>query len=278
LNDPQYCNNGEVYEFDVYIFDNILPTLEPSQVCLDALTGTKNVEFKAGGAAEIKYTFPGSITANGIKANWQFTSPGTYQITIEAADPKACNSNVTKVFPITVSPTPKSNFSFTTPEENTPVVFTNLTNPLEPSNNNFLWDFRDGETSDEVNPDHIFNFTKRYEVKLLVTNKNSGCKDSTTKSIFAKISSLVNIPTAFTPLNATNNTFGVIGYGIKTVDMKIYNRWGVKVFDSETSRFRNWDGTFNGLLQPMDVYTYIAQVSFTDGDSQTLKGDVTLIR
>jgi gliding motility-associated-like protein len=153
-----------------------------------------------------------------------------------------------------------------------------LTNPLDPSNNNFLWDFRDGETSDEVSPDHIFNFTKRYEVKLLVTNKISGCKDSTTKSIFAKVSPLVNIPTAFTPLNATNNTFGVIGYGIKTVDMKIYNRWGAKVFDSETSRFRNWDGTFNGQLQPMDVYTYIAKVSFTDGESQTLKGEVTLIR
>ena len=112
----------------------------------------------------------------------------------------------------------------------------------------------------------------------MTVDRISGCRDSITRSVISVVAPLANIPNAFTPLAPSNNTFSIIGYGIINVDLKIYNRWGMKVFDSALNGFRAWDGTYNGQLQPMDVYTYIAQVTFSDGETKPLKGEVTLVR
>jgi gliding motility-associated-like protein len=58
---------------------------------------------------------------------------------------------------------------------------------------------------------------------------------------------------------------------------RIYNRWGQKVFET-TNPKQGWDGTFNGVLQPMDVYVYTLEAEFTDGNRVSRKGDITLIR
>jgi hypothetical protein len=39
-----------------------------------------------------------------------------------------------------------------------------------------------------------------------------------------------------------------------------------------------WDGTFQGKLQPMDVYAYTLSVTFSDGKKFTKTGDITLLR
>jgi gliding motility-associated-like protein len=61
------------------------------------------------------------------------------------------------------------------------------------------------------------------------------------------------------------------------MDWKIYNRWGQKVFES-TSRKIGWDGKFNGKIQPMDVYVYTLDVTFSDGKKLRKTGDITLLR
>jgi hypothetical protein len=39
-----------------------------------------------------------------------------------------------------------------------------------------------------------------------------------------------------------------------------------------------WDGTFNGKLQPMDVYSYTLAVTFSNGQKVKKTGDITLLR
>jgi gliding motility-associated-like protein len=58
---------------------------------------------------------------------------------------------------------------------------------------------------------------------------------------------------------------------------RIYNRWGQKIFET-TIPGQGWDGTYKGVLQPMDVYVYTLEAEFTDGTKTTKKGDITLIR
>ena len=71
--------------------------------------------------------------------------------------------------------------------------------------------------------------------------------------------------------------FLIYGESIKTVNLKIFNRWGEKVFDSE-SQFLGWDGNYKGLPQMTGVYVYEAQITFLD-NTQTLRtGSITLIR
>ena len=41
---------------------------------------------------------------------------------------------------------------------------------------------------------------------------------------------------------------------------------------------KGWDGHYNGKDAELDVYAYFAEVHFTDGTQQMLKGNVTLVR
>ncbi len=67
---------------------------------------------------------------------------------------------------------------------------------------------------------------------------------------------LVDVPSAFTPGKfGANSIIRVVGFGIKEMKWSIYNRWGQKVYESNSLK-SGWDGTFKGKLQPMDVYAY----------------------
>jgi gliding motility-associated-like protein len=69
----------------------------------------------------------------------------------------------------------------------------------------------------------------------------------------------------------------VEGFGIGKMVWNIYNRWGQLVFTS-SDRNQGWDGTFKGVLQPMDVYAYTLDVEFTDGVKLRKTGDISLLR
>jgi gliding motility-associated-like protein len=69
----------------------------------------------------------------------------------------------------------------------------------------------------------------------------------------------------------------VEGFGVGKMAWRIYNRWGQMVFYS-TDISQGWDGTFKGVLQPIDVYAYTLDVEFTDGKKLRKTGDITLLR
>ena len=59
--------------------------------------------------------------------------------------------------------------------------------------------------------------------------------------------------------------------------LEIYNRWGVKVFESNTIS-DGWNGTFKGQTAPQDVYGYIFRGECLQGETIQLKGNITLIK
>ena len=46
------------------------------------------------------------------------------------------------------------------------------------------------------------------------------------------------------------------GAGIKKYNMKIFNRWGEKLFETD-DLYTGWDGTFKGEKVKQDVYAVI---------------------
>ncbi len=66
--------------------------------------------------------------------------------------------------------------------------------------------------------------------------------------------------------------------GSKTVlEMKIWNRWGQKVYEGTGP----WDGRQKGEQAASDVYIYLIRVGCPVGvesEERALKGDVTLVR
>ncbi|MEM8907805.1 MAG: FG-GAP-like repeat-containing protein [Bacteroidota bacterium] len=116
---------------------------------------------------------------------------------------------------------------------------------------------------------------------LTVTDDN-GCSDSTSISIsvLACGNADFGIPSAFTPdYDGINDYFQVFLNTELDIegDIGVFNRWGQQVFSSSDLNGR-WDGQINGRPAASDVYLYQVTYRCADGITQTLKGDVTLIR
>ncbi|MCB9189350.1 MAG: gliding motility-associated C-terminal domain-containing protein [Flavobacteriales bacterium] len=130
----------------------------------------------------------------------------------------------------------------------------------------FLWDFNDGETSEEENPSHEFNYSGTFTVDLSVTNSN-GCVSTITQSE-ATLSFddyyTINVPNVFTPNgDGDNDTYKVTVPGkiYECVDLTIYNRWGQVMFRSSGNNIQ-WDGhTTVGEACPEGTYMYTLEVN-----------------
>lgn len=87
-------------------------------------------------------------------------------------------------------------------------------------------------------------------------------------------------PTAFSPNDdAVNDGYGPICENLAYLELKIYNRWGELIYKaSGNTDLIRWDGTYKGKSASLDVYIYVANIEYTDGSTETLSGNFTLIR
>ena len=88
----------------------------------------------------------------------------------------------------------------------------------------------------------------------------------------------VFIPNAFTPNgNDLNELFKPEGIFIANYTMKIFNRWGEKIFEGQGCGI-GWDGNYRSEKVPAGVYVYNVNVKGTDGKWYPFSGDVTVLR
>jgi len=139
------------------------------------------------------------------------------------------------------------------------------------------WDLGNGDVSGFQNFYYSYSDTGNYNVRLIVYTEY-GCSDTAYGSTTVLPDFTVYIPNAFTPnSDRVNNIFYIYGNGIFDVQIRIFDRWGVQVFESKDMH-QGWDGKFKGNIMPQDVYPYI--VSYRDVfDKQYFRyGHVTLVR
>jgi gliding motility-associated-like protein len=111
-------------------------------------------------------------------------------------------------------------------------------------------------------------------IKVEVYNNGCLAKDS----IFVSTNCDVFIPTAFSPNNdGFNDLFNMINKSIKSYTLKIFNRWGELVFETNDLN-SSWDGTCKGAVCPQDNYTYISSGVRFNNEPFYLKGIMTLLR
>ena len=91
----------------------------------------------------------------------------------------------------------------------------------------------------------------------------------------------IHIPTAFSPNESgfsENNVYQIIaGQDIAGIAFKIIDRWGNILFESEDKEFQ-WDGSYKGQKCNNGVYAYFVDVSYSNGKTEKLSGNITLIR
>ena len=127
-----------------------------------------------------------------------------------------------------------------------------------------------------------------YTFTFTVTNTNYGCSAANTQTVTVINPRKVGVPNAFSPGLTINNIFVPINIeDYPGATFSVYNRWGTRVFYSEgpTKASYSWDGTYNGVPQPQEVYIWYVVLpgcitnifSGSEGDGIN-HGNVTLLR
>jgi gliding motility-associated-like protein len=274
LNDTAYCNAFDIQEFTVYISPLVKASFTTPLIgCLPYRAEFKNTSV--AGQTFI-WNFGDGTSYTGANPPLKtYNALGDYTITLVANDPGTCNLTDTFRYSISVKPKPAASFSFAPdpPQENTPTQFTNLSTGAT----RYFWDFGDNDTSRAMSPLHLYSRTDIF-ASCLVAYNEFGCTDTVCANVTTLIKPVVDVPNAFTPNgDGKNDKLYVRGFGIAQMNFRIYNRWGQMIFESGTPSY-GWDGTYKGVLQPMDAYAYTLIVQYGDGTIVNKKGDITLIR
>lgn len=170
------------------------------------------------------------------------------------------------------------------------IKFNNLSVPLKA---NMLWHFDTTDNSPnsystEIHPVHNYGLgVKKYDVCLIATS-DFGCADTTCKIFNADNLVDLLVFNVFTPgkVDGKNDRYDVLIKGEEKYHLRIYDRWGVLVFESfedgDTESENNWNGLYmnNGPECPSGTYYYIFEYTLETSpeENHLINGTVNLIR
>lgn len=142
----------------------------------------------------------------------------------------------------------------------------------------FLWEPSAGlNCEDCASPYARPSQTTRY----CVSDPTNGCArgNCVTIEVVCMNNGDMSVPTAFTPnKDGRNDKFCLKGWSYCVADfrMRIFNRWGQIVYDTNDSGFC-WDGSFNGEDLPAGVYVYTISANLNRAP-YSKNGNITIIR
>lgn len=137
----------------------------------------------------------------------------------------------------------------------------------------YLWNTGDVTPSISVSP----TVTTVYCVTITDAN---GCTDAACATVTVDyVCGELFIPNAFSPNgDMKNDFFRPRSICFKTFHLVIYDRWGVKVFETDDINTKGWDGMYKGSIGETAVFNYYFSYELVDGNSDVKKGTVSLIR
>lgn len=200
-----------------------------------------------------------------------YDAAGTYTVTYKASYRLCPDTTFTQT--VTIKPSPRIDLGAdrTICPGGNPVLLKDLVNAGDPAAK-WFW-----------NTDIINNTASMMVVHpgtYAATVDINGC--TATDTVDVRKDCYINIPNAFTPNGDGNDDYflprELLSRSVSKFNMQVFNRWGQKVFESNTTNGRGWDGKFNDKEQPMAVYIYLIEASFLNGTSEKYQGNVTLIR
>ncbi len=283
-------NNGCVASDEVVITYYLMPVADfkPSSASGCPPMEVTFVNNSIGGAP-YSWDFGDGSTEEKTNVAHTFHEPGTYIVTLTASAPGG--KIVTKDTLITVHEPPKAEFEIAPDEAYIPGQHVRAYNYSYLADSS-IWNFGDGNLIQETNPSYEYQDTGWFDVKLKVINRH-GCTDSMIlyDGVHVMERSKLIFPSAFTPNiygpsggrfnpnDKSNDVFYpiVVVGGVMNYKMRVFNRWGVLLFESEDIS-TGWDGYYKDEILPEDVYIYKVSGRYNNGEPFTIVGDVLLMR
>jgi len=153
----------------------------------------------------------------------------------------------------------------------------------------YLWDFGDGTTYYAQDTAHQYTQAGVYDVALTAWTAH-GCEaymiipEAVTvigegsvqfPNVF-KPNPTGPIDGAYNPSDHLNQVFYPVHEGVVEYELAIYNRWGTRLFFTRDIN-KGWDGYYRDSLCPQGVYVWKCTVTYGNGTSEIMAGDVTLL-
>ncbi len=161
---------------------------------------------------------------------------GGYNVKLVATTDKGCSDSIVKWDYVQVKKSPTAFYTAspnpTMISVNPTIQFTNFSENYNLGETTWLWDFKDGATSDQFSPTHTYTEPDDYRVLLTVTTA-FGCTDTFSYNII--VEDEIFVPSLITPNNDGYNDILIIGNVNTNRDniLKIYNRYGKKVYEKK---------------------------------------------
>lgn len=194
-----------------------------------------------------------TITSTSPNPTNVYPDSGYYDITLSVTSAEGCNTEITVENAVRANITPVAEFQVL--KEKVSLLDAEL--ELSESSQHALeyyWNLGDGTTSEELIPEHTYDEPGIYDIILIVTNGD--CQDVDYGKIVVDPIFTFYIPTAFTPDDDDiNETFYGTGEAIQIYNMKISDRWGELLFETNEPDY-HWDGTYKGKPVEAGLYVY----------------------
>ncbi len=271
---------------------NDLWRFQPDSTCFDAgfssvlnLDGPQDLDICPGDTTSM--SLPSNINLsiqpnndyvfNSDSSRITFSPSTSTTYTVTGSEKGICAGKDTIVFTINVIPYPIADFTLAPLSAfiTDPVFILTNTSQLAST---YEWIYKNTNSQFANTQDATFTVTDSGQhCFVLIAHNTLGCADTVEHCGIRLMPDFVFVPSAFSPNNDDkNNTFNIVASYITLKKFEIYNRWGQRVFYTNTLG-KGWDGKFKGIDAEIGTYYYYIEYE-AYGKKKTLKGDVNLIR
>ncbi|MBK8566403.1 MAG: gliding motility-associated C-terminal domain-containing protein [Saprospiraceae bacterium] len=251
--------------------------------CFGNNDGFVRVDSVWGGVGPYLFSLDGSP----FSSTTQFTNLGDGPHTIQVVDAGGCEneSAFTVEEPVEVTVEIMGNFESTNSNIvnlGDELVLSILSTPPSSELDSILWSTQ-GLDSCQGCPSITVAPTQQTTYTVLVDE--GGCTDSDDITVIVAKDRPVYVPNAFSPNDdGINDLFKI--YGGKSVSsiksFLVFDRWGETVYEYynfiPSDPVAGWDGKHRDAKMQPAVFTWFAEVEFTDGRIELYRGDVSLVR
>ena len=137
----------------------------------------------------------------------------------------------------------------------------------------YFWDFGDGSTSTDENPQHRYDYNGLRQVMLIAVSA-TGCSDTMIVELEPTFFKGLYVPNAFSPRVGIGDVrvFRPVGVGLEEYRVEVFSQWGEllwssDVLDENGVPVEGWDGMYNGRLMPQGAYVWKVNAIFKDGSN-----------
>jgi gliding motility-associated-like protein len=223
------------------------------------------------------WNFGNGATSTAQNPITTYSTAGTYNVQLIVSNQYGCKDTVVLPNSLIVNASPIAGFSLT------PTI-TSIADPdiamadqsVLSSGCQVFWG--DGTNSSNCDSMHHYMVIGSYTVMQVVVN-SLGCYDTAYSEITIQAEFFFWIPNAFTPnKNEVNDVFKPKVIGVHDYAFLIFDRWGIKIFDTSNTE-EGWSGYYKNKLCKDDVYVY--KITFKDdlqNDFHQYIGKVTLLK